>query len=236
MSLTTGGTVKFRTAMMGYQKADVDDYVARAESELDIQEKRREKWENEIEKQKKEIQSLNNILESERSERQDLQEKLIQMKREMESLREQLDKETKKNDALQNEYEDYQKRMGEEGADPKIIQEAFLNAQRMGDIVIKEAQQEALDIREKAFQEKQKQEEEGRKLVEDARAEARRITEEAKLEALRVTEEAEDRCDSLQKEYDRILMDVTGFKSEMMDMYRTHMELLAALPQKDIIE
>ena len=71
----------------------------------------------------------------------------------------------------------------------------------------------------------QKGEEEGKKMVEDAKA-----------EALRVTSEAELRCDSLQHEYDRILMDVTGFKAEIMKMYRKHMELLAALPPKEIVE
>lgn len=33
-----------------------------------------------------------------------------------------------------------------------------------------------------------------------------------------------------------ILMDVTGFKAEIMKMYRKHMELLAALPPKEIVE
>ena len=31
-------------------------------------------------------------------------------------------------------------------------------------------------------------------------------------------------------------MDVTGFKAEIMKMYRKHMELLAALPPKEIVE
>ena len=91
--------------------------------------------------------------------------------------------------------------------------------------MIVEAQQKALDIREKARKDKKQQEEEGRKLVEDA-----------KTEAFRVTSEAELRCNNLQHEYDRILMDVTGFKSELMKMYRKHMELLAALPPKEVIE
>jgi len=51
-----------------------------------------------------------------------------------------------------------------------------------------------------------------------------------------VTDEAEKKCDNLQQAYDRILLDVTKFKSELMDMYRRHMELLAALPEKDSTE
>ena len=126
---------------------------------------------------------------------------------------------------LKKEYEEYRSRMEAEGTDPKIIQDAILNAQRMSEIVIVEAQQKALDIREKARKDKKQQEEEGRKLVEDA-----------KTEAFRVTSEAELRCNNLQHEYDRILMDVTGFKSELLKMYRKHMELLAALPPKEVIE
>ena len=196
MSLETE-EVKFRTGFMGYQKSDVDAYVTRVKIELEDQEKQQRKLEEEIQEQRTEIED--------------------QQKR--------LDENEKKYEDLKREYEEYRNRMEAEGADPKTIQDAILNAQRMSEIVIVEAQQKAMDIREKARQDKKQQEEEGKKLVEDAKA-----------EALRVTSEAELRCDSLQHEYDRILMDVTGFKAEIMKMYRKHMELLAALPPKEIVE
>ena len=189
--------IKFRTAFMGYQKSDVDDYVTRVKIELEEQEKQQKKLEEELQEQRSEIED--------------------QQKR--------LDGAEKKYEDLKREYEEYRNRMEAEGADPKTIQDAILNAQRMSEIVIVEAQQKAMDIREKARQDKKQQEEEGKKMVEDAKA-----------EALRVTSEAELRCDSLQHEYDRILMDVTGFKAEIMKMYRKHMELLAALPPKEIVE
>ena len=189
--------IKFRTAFMGYQKSDVDAYVTRVKIELEEQEKQQKKLEEELQEQRSEIED--------------------QQKR--------LDGAEKKYEDLKREYEDYRNRMEAEGADPKTIQDAILNAQRMSEIVIVEAQQKAMDIREKARQDKKQQEEEGKKMVEDAKA-----------EALRVTSEAELRCDSLQHEYDRILMDVTGFKAEIMKMYRKHMELLAALPPKEIVE
>ena len=185
--------IKFRTAFMGYQKSDVDAYVTRVKIELEEQEKQQKKLEEELQEQRSEIED--------------------QQKR--------LDGAEKKYEDLKREYEEYRNRMEAEGADPKTIQDAILNAQRMSEIVIVEAQQKAMDIREKARQDKKQQEEEGKKMVEDAKA-----------EALRVTSEAELRCDSLQHEYDRILMDVTGFKAEIMKMYRKHMELLAALPPK----
>ena len=196
MSLETE-EVKFRTGFMGYQKSDVDAYVTRIKIELEDQEKQQRKLEEEIQEQRTEIED--------------------QQKR--------LDEAEKKYEDLKREYEEYRNRMEAEGADPKTIQDAILNAQRMSEIVIVEAQQKAFDIREKARKDKKQQEEEGKKMLEDARA-----------EALRVTSEAELRCDSLQHEYDRILMDVTGFKAEIMKMYRKHMELLAALPPKEIVE
>ena len=189
--------IKFRTAFMGYQKSDVDAYVTRVKIELEEQEKQQKKLEEELQEQRSEIED--------------------QQKR--------LDGAEKKYEDLKREYEEYRNRMEAEGADPKTIQDAILNAHRMSEIVIVEAQQKAMDIREKARQDKKQQEEEGKKMVEDAKA-----------EALRVTSEAELRCDSLQHEYDRILMDVTGFKAEIMKMYRKHMELLAALPPKEIVE
>ena len=196
MSLETE-EVKFRTGFMGYQKSDVDAYVTRVKIELEDQEKQQRKLEEEIQEQRTEIED--------------------QQKR--------LDEAEKKYEDLKREYEEYRNRMEAEGADPKTIQDAILNAQRMSEIVIVEAQQKAFDIREKARKDKKQQEEEGKKMVEDAKA-----------EALRVTSEAELRCDSLQHEYDRILMDVTGFKADIMKMYRKHMELLAALPPKEIVE
>ena len=189
--------IKFRTAFMGYQKSEVDAYVTRIKIEFEEQEKQQKKLEEELQEQKTEIED--------------------QQKR--------LDENEKKYEDLKREYEEYRNRMEAEGADPKTIQDAILNAQRMSEIVIVEAQQKAMDIREKARQDKKQQEEEGKKLVEDAKA-----------EALRVTSEAELRCDSLQHEYDRNLIDVTGFKAESMKMYRKHMELLAALPPKEIVE
>ena len=182
---------------MGYQKTDVDQYVMRTASEIEEQKKLQKKLEEEIQ----------------------------ELHTEIEDQQKKLDQSEEKYEELKKEYEEYRSRMEAEGTDPKIIQDAILNAQRMSEIVIVEAQQKALDIREKARKDKKQQEEEGRKLVEDA-----------KTEAFRVTSEAELRCNNLQHEYDRILMDVTGFKSELMKMYRKHMELLAALPPKEVIE
>lgn len=219
------GTVTFHSALLGYHKAEVDDYVARAESELDIQEKRQENWDTEIEDQKKEIERLKNILETERNEKQMLLDKQSRMQRELESIREELSQALKKMEDREKEYEDYRKKMEAEGVDPKIIQDAILSAQRMSDIVIGEAQQKAHDILDEAEQDKNQKEEEGRQIIKNAQNKAKQATDMAEM-----------KCVKLQKEYDRILLDVTGFKAELMKMYRKHMEMLAELPQKDIVE
>lgn len=217
--------VTFHTAFWGYQKNEVDDYIARLESELDIQEKRQGNWNTEIENQKKEIERLTNILESERSEKELLLSKQNRMQREIESTREELSQSLRKLEAIEQEYDDYRKKMEADGIDPKIIQDAILNAQRMSDIVIVEAQQKAQDIQKQAEDDKEQKQAEGQQIVEEARNQAKQVTDAAEL-----------RCDKLQKEYDRILLDVTGFKAELMKMYRKHMEILAELPQKDIVE
>lgn len=223
--MSTTSDTGFRTAIMGYHRSDVDTYVSRLKSEQESQEERLKGWEERIGEQKEEIRKLNETLEEERREKTELEEKQSALQKELEALQEKLREEEEKNEVLRNEYEDYRSRIEAEGVDPKIIQDAILNAQRMSDIVIVEAQQKAMDIREKARKEKRQSEEESRQLMEEARTEAERVT-----------EEAERKCVNLQKEYDRILLDVTGFKAELMKMYRKHMELLAALPQKDIIE
>lgn len=210
MSLDTED-IRFRTGFMGYQKADVDAYMSRVKIEIEEQENQQKKLEEELKEQRTEIE--------------DQQKHLDEFEKKCEDQQKQLDEAEKKYEELKKEYEEYRNRMEVEGADPKIIQDAILNAQRMSEIVLVEAQQKAFDIREKARQDKKQREEEGKKMVEDA-----------KEEAMRVTTDAQLRCENLQHEYDRILMDVTGFKAEIMKMYRKHMELLAALPPKEIVE
>lgn len=225
MSVTAENGTGFRTAIMGYHKAEVDGYVTRTREELETHEKSRKESEQKIQDLNAEIQRLTAELETERSEKQELAWKHSCLTVDLENLKQQLQDTENKYEALKNEYHDFRERTEAEGTDPKIIQDAILNAQRMSDIVIVEAQKKALEIRETARKERKEQEEEGRLIVETARTEAQRLT-----------GEAQSKCVNLQREYDRILLDVTGFKAELMKMYRKHMELLAALPQKAIEE
>ena len=232
MSTTGSNGSQFRGAFMGYNKADVDSYVARTEAEMKNREDQKEEWEQQKEEWKQQVAQLNaeiELLKKDLDAKQEEQQELLDknellkklLKKSVEDMKQQEVESEKKYEKLEEEYRDFQERIEAEGANPKTIQDAILNAQRMSEIVIVEAQQKALEIREKAKKERREQEEEGRLALEDARR-----------EAARVQEEAEQKCDDLQRTYDRILLDVTGFKAEMMGMYRRHMALLAALPEK----
>lgn len=221
MSTTGSNGPQFRGAFMGYNKADVDSYVARTEAELKNREGQKEEWEQQAAGLNAEIERLKQELDAKQAKQQEGLEKNELLSKTIEDMKRQEAEAEKKYEKLEAEYRDFQERIEAEGANPKTIQDAILNAQRMSEIVIVEAQQKALEIREKAKKERRQQEEEGRQVLEDARR-----------EAARVQEEAERKCEDLQRDYDRILLDVTGFKAEMMSMYRRHMALLAALPEK----
>lgn len=216
---------QFRGAFMGYNKTDVDDYVARAESEIEIQESRQGRWEHQVAELNAEIDRLKNRIAYEDTVKQELQEKNLQYNRMISDLENQLQTVKEEKERLQQELVELKERADNSGANPKTIQDAILSAQRMSEMVIAEANQKAEEIRQMAELDRLEQEKAGRLAVE-----------EAKMEALHVTEEAEQRCETLRRDYDRILLDVTGLKSGLMGIYRKHMELLAALPEKEFSE
>ena len=130
---------KFRGAIMGYNKTEVDDYVARTESELEIQESRKSKWEQQISELNLEIERLKNIIESERDEKEELLNKNSRFEKMLEDMEHKLLDAEKEYDKLQQEFQDLQDHINRSGINPKTIQDAILNAQRMGEIVIEEA-------------------------------------------------------------------------------------------------
>ena len=212
---------QFHGAFMGYNKSEVDDYVSRMESELDICENSQEKLEKQIETLNGEIDRLNCRADTDREEKKILLEKQSQMTRTIEDLEKLIQAAAEEKERFRKEYEKLKESTEASDMNPKMIQDAILNAQRMGEIVISEANEKADQIIHGAVESRREQEAAGKQALDASREEAKRIT-----------EEAEQRCVCLQKEYDRILLDVTGFKSELMKMYRRHMELLAAMPEK----
>ena len=59
MSTTGSSGSQFRGAIMGYNKADVDSYVARTEAEMKNREDQKEEWEQQKEEWKQQVAQLN---------------------------------------------------------------------------------------------------------------------------------------------------------------------------------
>lgn len=215
----------FRGALIGYNKMEVDNYIDRIESELSIHESRQGKWEQQVKDLSDEAERLHNRVDAERAEKKELLNKNTRLNNRIEDLEKQVQIIREEKEILQKQLQEQQDKMNEEGINPKTIQDAILNAQRMGEIVISEANEKSQEIIRQADMYRLEQETTGRQLLEKA-----------KKEADTMIQEAQRKCDNLQKDYDRILLDVTGFKAQLMKMYRKHMEILAALPEKEISE
>lgn len=218
-----GSRQQFRNALMGYQKDEVEDYIARMESEVDIQTSRLEKSDEQIVGLNSEIEQLKNRIGTERNKNQELIDRNALLTRTVTDLEDQIRSEKTETERWKRKYEELKEKMDSSDINPKTIQDAILNAQRMSEMVIAEANQKADEILKQAKSNLQEQEETGRQIIKQSEEEATRMTETAKK-----------KCEDLQKDYDRILLDVTGFKAEVMRMYRRHMALLASLPEKEM--
>ncbi|MBU5679470.1 DivIVA domain-containing protein [Blautia sp. MSJ-9] len=195
----------FRNSFIGYNKADVDDYIARLESEMEIVEKRQGKWEGQITDLNGEIERLNNTVDRERTDRVEFQDKNVELEQKVIELERQLE-------ILRNE--------NNSEADPKTIQDAILNAQRMSEMIVTEANQKAEEIKNETELFHQEQERIARQIVEDAKKEAHNII-----------STAETKFESLQRDYNSALLDVSKFKTELLNMYHKHIKLLDSLPE-----
>ena len=120
-----------------------------------------------------------------------VEEQLTQSENEAEALRKQIADLTAENQKLRQEMKDYE-------ADGDMLKSALINAQRMGENVIRDANE----------------------LLQKASDRADEIINEANEKKL-----AEER------EYDRVRLEVTRFKSDVLNLYRSHVESLSRLPE-----
>lgn len=150
------------------------------------------------------------VLEENRSLRQQLEEKerreadFADREKEKASLKAELEELKQKYEAtaqLRQECDKLRKQMEELEAQRQTVQDALISAQRMGKIVVNEAQQEA-----------------------------ERITCQAREAADQTLEESRQRNEELQASYDRMLLDTSKMKSELIALYRRHLALLAQIP------
>lgn len=107
----------------------------------------------------------------------------------------------------------------ENGQDPQTIQDAILSAQRMGRIILSEAKEKADNLQLSA-------EMQYKHSMEAMEQELQKKQHHADV----IVADAEKRCEDLREEYDHILLDVSGFKQEMIGLYRKHLQLLYLLP------
>lgn len=209
----------FANAFMGYNKKAVENYISRLVSEVEIAELRTEKTEKELAEAKLLNERLRNQLDAVQSETEGLYEKTRQlndyirgMEAQMEEQHENLLRANTKIEKMQNDAK-------ESGLDPQAIQDAILSAQRMGNLIVDEANQKAEAIRAQAQTDFDQTQQDIRNQLNIANGKVEQIV-----------ADGEQKRYALQQEYDKILMDVSGFKAEMISLYRKHLEMLYKLP------
>ena len=130
-----------------------------------------------------------------------------------EALRKQIADLTAENQKLHNEMKDYE-------ADGDMLKSALINAQRMGENVIREANQKAEDILHRANLR-------GDDIIRDANE----LLQKASDRADEIINEANEKKLAEEREYDRVRLEVTRFKSDVLNLYRSHVESLSRLPE-----
>ena len=138
----------------------------------------------------------------------------------MEQLRKQIADLTAENQKLHDELRSFE-------ADGEMLKSALINAQRMGENVIREANQKAEEIIHRANLR-------GDDIIRDANE----LLQKASDRADEIENEATEKKLAEEREYDRVRLEVSRFKSEVLNIYRTHVESLSHLPefQKDETE
>ena len=142
-----------------------------------------------------------------------IEEQLKNNADEMERLQRQLDQLQGENQRLSKETEDYR-------ADGEIMKSALINAQRIGENVIREANQKAEDIIHKA-----------NLRSDDIIRDANDLLQKATDRADEIVREASDQRLLEEREYERVRLEVTRFKADVLNLYRSQVESLSRLPE-----
>ena len=142
-----------------------------------------------------------------------VEEQLKQDDAQAEELRKQIADLTAENQKLHKEMENYE-------ADGDMLKSALINAQRMGENVIREANQKAEEILHRANLR-------GDDIIRDANE----LLQKASDRADEIINEANEKKLAEEREYDRVRLEVTRFKSDVLNLYRSHVESLSRLPE-----
>jgi cell division initiation protein len=138
-----------------------------------------------------------------------LEENLTQI----EELKAQVAQLQSENQSLKHDVEVYE-------ADGNMLKSALINAQRMGENVIREANQKSDDILHRA-----------NLRADDIVRDANELLQKATVRADEIVNEAMDQKAAEDREYERIRLEVTRFKADVLNLYRTHVESLSRLPE-----
>ena len=142
-----------------------------------------------------------------------VEEQLKQDEDQAEELRRQIAELTAENQRLHKEMESYE-------ADGDMLKSALINAQRMGENVIREANQKSEEILHRANLR-------GDDIIRDANE----LLQKASDRADEIINEANEKKMAEEREYDRVRLEVTRFKSDVLNLYRSHVESLSRLPE-----
>ena len=146
-----------------------------------------------------------------------VEEQLQQNDAQAEQLRKQIADLTAENQKLKGELQSFE-------ADGDMLKSALINAQRMGENVIREANQKAEEIIHRANLR-------GDDIIRDANE----LLQKSNDRADEIENEANEKRLAEEREYDRVRLEVTRFKADVLNLYRSHVESLSRLPefQKD---
>ena len=238
----------FHTALMGFQKAEVLDCLNRMASEIDTYASRQEAADKTIASMKAEIQNLTQRMENLTEENYNLESANAQLRKESfdfdaaKVARDVHEKVLAENQALKEKLE------AREDADAQAQTLAQENAQLKEQLAaIRKQYEDTASLRQEcdrlrgeiATAEEQRRavqdalisaQRMGQIVLKEAKDEANRVTTQARQEAEQTRDEAQKRVDALQASYDRMLMDTGKMKSELIELYRRHLALLAEIP------
>lgn len=142
-----------------------------------------------------------------------VEEQLQQNDAQAEQLRKQIADLTAENQKLKGELQSFE-------ADGDMLKSALINAQRMGENVIREANQKAEEIIHRANLR-------GDDIIRDANE----LLQKASDRADEIENEANEKRMAEEREYDRVRLEVTRFKADVLNLYRSHVESLSRLPE-----
>lgn len=215
---------QFGKTFRGYDPKQVNDYITRLEYEIEIVGHQQEKSDQEVSRLRDETDRMKNQVNVAWTEAEEMRSKNSQLNASIQDLESTLQEIRDENARLRAELRHYQETAPTTEHDPETIKEAILSAQRMGQIIVDEAKQHADDLRSQA---------------DDAYASAQKELDQMIQEKRSAADEleiaAQKKCEDLKHEYNRILMDVSGFKAEMISLYRRHLELLYKLPDNGLL-